>query len=134
VGTAAPLCVPLPAFRRSAPWRTSSNFVSGSTELLKRKKRGRSVPPRAAITGCLVLSATGDQSIRTFGAESAAELAQRDAIGVFPVSGWWKEKPALQWWDRSARYALIVSVRAPGANIDIYTAIANKLEIPIPAA
>ena len=65
---------------------------------------------------------------------SAAELAERDAIGVFPVSGWWKEKPALQWWDRSARYALIVSVRAPGANIDIYTAIANKLEIPIPAA
>ena len=37
-------------------------------------------------------------------------------------------KPALQWWDRSARHALIVSVRAPGANIDIYTAIANKLE------
>jgi hypothetical protein len=64
---------------------------------------------------------------------SAAELAERDAIGVFPISGWWKEKPALQRWDRSARYALIVSVRAPGANIDIYTPIANKLEIPIPA-
>jgi hypothetical protein len=33
---------------------------------------------------------------------SAAELAERDAIGVFPISGWWKEKPALQRWDRSA--------------------------------
>jgi hypothetical protein len=65
---------------------------------------------------------------------SAAELAERDAIGVFPVSGWWKEKPALQRWDRSARYALVVSVRAPGANIDIYTPIANMLEIPIPAS
>jgi hypothetical protein len=65
---------------------------------------------------------------------SAAELAERDAIGVFPVSGWWKEKPGLQRWDRSARYALIVSVRAPGANIDIYTPIANQLAIPIPAA
>jgi len=64
---------------------------------------------------------------------NAAELAERDAIGVFPISGWWKEKPALQRWDRSARYALIVSVRAPGANIDIYTPIANKLEISIPA-
>ncbi|RNJ42305.1 hypothetical protein B5V01_28840 [Mesorhizobium erdmanii] len=65
---------------------------------------------------------------------SAAALADRDAIGVFPVSGWWKEKPGLQRWDRSARYALLVSVRAPGANVDIYTAIANQLAIPIPAS
>lgn len=65
---------------------------------------------------------------------SAAALAERDAIGVFPVSGWWKEKPALQRWERSARYALLVSVRAPGADVDIYTAIANQLVIPIPAA
>lgn len=65
---------------------------------------------------------------------SAAELAERDAIGIFPVSGWWKEKPSLQRWDRSARYALLVSVRAPGADIDIYTPIANQLAIPVPAA
>ncbi|MFC5384659.1 S8 family peptidase [Aquamicrobium segne] len=64
---------------------------------------------------------------------SAAALADRDAIGVFPVSGWWKEKPGLQRWDRSARYSLLVSVRAPGANIDIYTPIANQLAVPIPA-
>jgi hypothetical protein len=65
---------------------------------------------------------------------SAAALAERDAIGVFPVSGWWKEKPGLQRWDRAARYALVVSIRAPGADIDIYTAIENKLEVEIPAA
>jgi hypothetical protein len=63
---------------------------------------------------------------------SAAALAERDAIGVFPVSGWWKEKPGLQRWDRSARYALLVSIRAPEANIDLYTAIANQLVVPIP--
>jgi hypothetical protein len=65
---------------------------------------------------------------------SAAALAERDAIGVFPVSGWWKEKPSLQRWDRAARYALLVSIRAPQANVDIYTAIANQLVVPIPAA
>ena len=63
---------------------------------------------------------------------SAAALAERDAIGVFPISGWWKENPALQRWDRSARYALLVTIRAPSANIDIYTAIANQIAIPIP--
>ena len=64
---------------------------------------------------------------------SAAALADRDAIGIFPVSGWWKEKPGLQRWDRSVRYALVVSIRAPNAEIDIYTAIANKIGIEVPA-
>lgn len=65
---------------------------------------------------------------------SAAALADRDAIGVFPVSGWWKEKPGLQRWDRSARYALLVSVRAPGSDIDIYTAIASRIAVTVPAS
>jgi hypothetical protein len=65
---------------------------------------------------------------------SAAALADRDAIGVFPISGWWKEKPALQRWERAARYALLVSIRAPEAQVDIYNSIATQLEVPVPAA
>lgn len=65
---------------------------------------------------------------------SAAALAERDSIGVFPVSGWWKEKPGLQRWERSARYALLVSIRAPDVEVDLYTAIANRLAISIAAA
>jgi len=64
---------------------------------------------------------------------SAAALAERDAIGVYPVGGWWKEKPVLQRWDRPVRYSLLVSVRVPGADVDIYTAIANQLAVEIPA-
>jgi len=64
---------------------------------------------------------------------TGAELASRDAIGVFPLSGWWKEKPALQRWEREARYALLVSVRAPGVDVDIYTPIENSLAVEIPA-
>lgn len=58
---------------------------------------------------------------------SGAELAQRDAIAVHPVGGWWKEKPQLGRCDRTIRYALIVSVRAPTSEIDIYTPIANQI-------
>lgn len=61
---------------------------------------------------------------------TAADLAGRDAIGVFPVGGWWKEKPFLERSDTPARYALIVSIRAPGAPIDIYTPVATRLAIP----
>lgn len=64
---------------------------------------------------------------------SAAELAERDAVGVFPVGGWWKEKKDLQRWDRSVRYALLVSIRAPGADVNLYTAIANQIAVSVPA-
>jgi Subtilase family len=66
---------------------------------------------------------------------SAADLAERDSIGVFPVGGWWKEKPYLERVDGQARYALIVTIRAPGCDVDIFTpvetaiSIANAVEI-----
>jgi hypothetical protein len=50
-------------------------------------------------------------------------LAGRDAVGVFPVGGWWKEKPYLERFDGLARYALIVTIRAPGSNVDIFTPV-----------
>jgi hypothetical protein len=31
------------------------------------------------------------------------------------------------------RYALLVTIRAPEAEVDIYTAIANKLVVAVPA-
>jgi hypothetical protein len=54
---------------------------------------------------------------------TAADLAERDAIGVFPVGGWWKEKAYLERFDEMARYSLIVTIRAPGSNVDIYTPV-----------
>jgi hypothetical protein len=65
---------------------------------------------------------------------TAAALASRDAIGIYPISGWWKEKHRLQRWDRPARYALLVSIRAPGADVDIYTAIVSQVGITVPAS
>lgn len=58
-----------------------------------------------------------------FWSGSAADLAERDALGVFPVGGWWKEKPYLDRFDALARYALIVTIRAPGSNVDIFTPV-----------
>lgn len=60
---------------------------------------------------------------------TAADLAERDAIGVFPVGGWWKEKPFLERYDGMARYTLIVTIRAPGADVDIYTPVATQVAI-----
>jgi hypothetical protein len=62
---------------------------------------------------------------------SAAELAQRENIAVFPVTGWWKEYPGLRKTDCSARYSLVVSIRAPSVDVDIYTPVAVQVGVPI---
>jgi hypothetical protein len=53
---------------------------------------------------------------------TAADLASRHAIAVYPTGDWWREKPALQRADRHVRYALVVSLRAP-VQVDLYTPI-----------
>lgn len=60
---------------------------------------------------------------------TAADLASRDAIGVFPVGGWWKEKGFLGRYDNAARYSLIVTIKVAGAEVDIYTPVANQIAI-----
>lgn len=62
---------------------------------------------------------------------SAIELAQRGYIGIYPVSGWWKERHQLGRWDREARYSMIVSISTPQTDVDIYTSVANQVVIEI---
>jgi hypothetical protein len=62
---------------------------------------------------------------------AAIELAGRDAIAVYPVTGWWKEKPYLGRYERSVRYSLMVSINATTADIDIYTPIAVAVGVPV---
>jgi hypothetical protein len=62
---------------------------------------------------------------------SAIDLADRGAIGVYPVSGWWKDQAQR---DRSAigvRYALVVSIDAPEVDVDIWTPVAQQVCIPV---
>ena len=59
---------------------------------------------------------------------SAAELAQRGQIAIYPAMGWWRNRPALGRAERSARYALLVSIEAPGVEADLYAAVQLKVE------
>ncbi|MBF0549050.1 MAG: S8 family peptidase [Deltaproteobacteria bacterium] len=56
---------------------------------------------------------------------TAAELAQRGYLAVYPVVGWWRERHHLKRWSKRARYSLIVTIRTPEADVDIYTPVAN---------
>jgi hypothetical protein len=63
---------------------------------------------------------------------SAIELAEKDAIVVYPVGGWWKEKKYLERYNQVSHYTLIVSVRVPGVDVDIYTPVANLVRTSVP--
>jgi hypothetical protein len=60
---------------------------------------------------------------------TAAELASRGFIAVYPASGWWRTRQALERYDRPARYSLLVSIKTPETEIDLYNAIAQKIAI-----
>ena len=62
---------------------------------------------------------------------TAAELASRGFIAVYPSAGWWRTRPALERYDLPARYSLVVSIRTDQTDIDLYTVIAQKLAIEI---
>lgn len=62
---------------------------------------------------------------------SAADLASRGVIGVYPALGWWKTRLRLERYDGTARYSLVVSIRAPKVNVKLYSAIANQVQTPL---
>jgi len=62
---------------------------------------------------------------------TAAALAERRHLAVYPVGGWWKERPQLGRGNDKVRFALLVSVKTPTSEVDLYTPIANVVGIPI---
>lgn len=66
---------------------------------------------------------------------TAADLAQKDSIGIYPVGGWWKYNPGEEGWNKTARYALIVSIRVVDeVEVDLYTpiSISPKIKQTVP--
>ncbi|MGO8992555.1 MAG: S8 family peptidase, partial [Polyangiaceae bacterium] len=61
----------------------------------------------------------------------AADLAERGVLGVYPVSGWWKDQPKRDRSENGARYALVVSIETPDAQTDIWTPVAQQIGVPI---
>ena len=62
---------------------------------------------------------------------SAADLASRGCLAVYPAIGWWKTRQALERYDQAARYALVVSIRAPEVDVDLRTEVANQIGVPV---
>jgi hypothetical protein len=77
-------------------------------------------------------TAHGSGSIHTdLWTGSAADLARRGMLAVYPVTGWWKDNKARDRSHLGARYALIVSIETPGQDVDIWTPVATQVGVPV---
>ena len=61
---------------------------------------------------------------------TAAELANRSTLAVFPVGGWWKEKRKLGRCGSPVYYSLLVSISTE-AEVDLHTVISNQLAVEV---
>ena len=62
---------------------------------------------------------------------TAAELATRGFVAVYPAKGWWRTRPAQERYDLPARYSLVVSIRTPSTDVDIYSPVAQQVAAQI---
>lgn len=53
----------------------------------------------------------------------AVDLALYDEIAIFPVGGWWKSHVGKGRVEDTGRYALVLSIQAPGQDVDLHTEI-----------
>lgn len=78
------------------------------------------------------------QAIRTRGSlhsdtwtGSAADLADMNAIAIYPVGGWWKYRAGEERWQNRVHFSLIVSIDVPDADVDIYAEVENTVETTV---
>lgn len=59
----------------------------------------------------------------------AIDLAGHDLIAVYPVGGWWKSHIGQRRVTDKGRYALVISISAPGQAVDLHAEVANLVEV-----
>ena len=60
---------------------------------------------------------------------TSSDAAERGVIGIYPVSGWWKDQPQRDRSEFGARYALVVSLEAEAQGVDIRTPVAQEIGV-----
>lgn len=58
---------------------------------------------------------------------SAVDLANKGAIAVYPVAGWWKNRRDYDQSDQGVDYSLIVSIESPEVEVDLWTPVAQQV-------
>jgi hypothetical protein len=58
---------------------------------------------------------------------AAVDLASKEAVVVYPVAGWWKNRPHMDKSSDGVNYSLVVSIEAPEVDVDLWTPVAQQI-------
>lgn len=58
---------------------------------------------------------------------SAAALASKGAIAVYPVAGWWKNRAKDDQSEQGVNYSLIISIESPEVEVDLWTPVYQQI-------
>ena len=120
-------------FKVKGSLETDDDFKWRINQATREEEEGRTISPMSDENNWFLGPNTRDSgSIHSdIWHGNAVELAQKDAIAVYPVGGWWKEKKYLNRWNQIALYSLIISIRVPEVEADIYTPVSNIVSTSI---
>lgn len=63
---------------------------------------------------------------------SAADLASKGAIAVYPVAGWWKNRAEFDQSEQGVHYSLIVTIESPEVEVDLWTPVSQQISGGVP--
>ena len=94
---------------------------------LEEREEDENLPPSVRDKGWLI----GGKAISSGSLHcdiwegSAVDLASRNLLWIYPVSGWWRERKSHCRFDDRARYALILTLSTDDQSVDLYTEVCN---------
>ena len=131
-GAALPLRLARSALRCASSDRVQRRL---SQARQRTRSRRRGAPPPTHSRCCRVVLRTRPASGRLVHTDiwhgTAADLAQRGAIAVFPVTGWWRRDRITIGVRQGLAISLVVSIETPGQDVDIWTPVAPEVGVPI---
>lgn len=117
-------------FATKNPVESVSEFLMRVNKKNRDDKYMKGNPEKGWLLGANQQKAPG--SIHTdIWTGTAADLAAKGQIAVYPVGGWWKSRPELDQSDNGVRYSLVVSIEAPEIDVDLWTPVAQQVGLVV---
>ncbi len=112
------------------PTESKSEFLTRINKAIENVETSKAPPPDENGDWFLGLLQRSTGSIHSdVLTTTAAELADRGILAVYPVKGWWSEVKREEQGAEKVPYSLIVSIETDDESVDIWTPVATQIEI-----
>jgi hypothetical protein len=121
---------------RFATLRPEESVESFRQRLNLRARSEGQKPPRLDTEKGWILGSNLQQAAGSLHTDiwtgTAAELANKGATVVYPVTGWWKNRKDKDGSEKGVHYSLVVSIESPQVEVDLWTPVDQQVRTTVP--